>query len=90
MAQLPVPIVSTVRSAPELPDAACAGRDPLFDAEIHNETADDRKYRLARATAICGQCPATSACRDIADQLDPPPAGVWAGEVRNPSKPRAA
>lgn len=84
MAQLPSSLADVIRTVPELPDAACAGRDPWFDLDVSGESTDDRRYRHAHATTICARCPASRTCREIADRLDPPAAGVWAGEIREP------
>lgn len=84
----------TVRAlAAELADerlvgAACAGRAPLFDAELPGEDDNERRYRLAAAGRICQACPALVACNTVARELGRDAAGVWAGRRRNLPQPR--
>ena len=51
---------------PDLPEAACAGRAPLFDGDIPGETDDDRDYRLGRAAELCDGCPVRAGCASAA------------------------
>ncbi|WP_432793978.1 WhiB family transcriptional regulator [Rhodococcus ruber] len=67
---------------PRLTGAACTGRAPLFDAELEEESAENRSSRLAAAARICSGCPVLSACRTAAREQDHP-AGMWAGRLRN-------
>ena len=66
-----------------LVDAACAGRAPLFDAEVPGEDDDDRRQRLEAAARICQSCPVLAECNGVARELGRAAAGVWAGRARN-------
>ncbi|WKW97318.1 WhiB family transcriptional regulator [Rhodococcus aetherivorans] len=67
---------------PRLTGARCAGRAPMFDAEVPGESAEDRAARLAAAAAICRGCPVVGPCRTAALEQDHP-AGMWAGRLRD-------
>ncbi|QDC16073.1 WhiB family transcriptional regulator [Rhodococcus ruber] len=67
---------------PRLTGAACTGRAPMFDAELEEESIENRSSRLAAAARICRGCPVLSACRTAAHEQDHP-AGLWAGRLRN-------
>ncbi|MDV6291498.1 WhiB family transcriptional regulator [Rhodococcus aetherivorans] len=67
---------------PRLVGARCAGRSPLWDEELPDETPEARSARLAYAARICSGCPVLSACRTAAVEQDHP-AGMWAGRLRN-------
>lgn len=72
---------------PRLSGARCAGKAPLFDAELPDETDEDRSERLAWAQQQCTHCPVQSACRTAVTEL-PKPSGVWAGHAYDePQKP---
>ncbi|MCF8781249.1 WhiB family transcriptional regulator [Rhodococcus ruber] len=68
---------------PRLTSAACTGRAPMFDAELEEESIENRSSRLAAAARICRGCPVLSACRTAAHEQDHP-TGIWAGTLRNP------
>jgi hypothetical protein len=68
--------------------AACAGRWPLFDADVDGEDHHARERRLQRAVAVCQSCPALEACRDLLDGLPAGTRGVWGGVVLT-SSPKA-
>ncbi|WP_175427944.1 WhiB family transcriptional regulator [Rhodococcus pyridinivorans] len=72
-----------------LAGAACVGRHELFDAELDTarETATQRDTRHAAAVAICTGCPVRDTCRNVADETGQRARGVWAGSVRNVSRP---
>lgn len=78
----PIPPTLTALVDPRLTGAACTGRAPLFDAELEEESAENRSSRLGAAARICSGCPVLSACRTAAVEQDHP-AGVWAGRLRN-------
>lgn len=60
---------------------ACAGRAPLFDAQLEGETEQQRDARHARAIAVCQGCPARPECEaEVADR-EPGYRGVWAARV---------
>lgn len=64
---------------PGLPGAACRGRAPLWDPEIEGESAQQRRDRLAYATAVCTGCPVRDRCRAVADELPKRlRSGTWA------------
>ena len=65
---------------PRLTGARCAGRAPMFDAELEEESIENRSSRLAAAARICRGCPVLSACRTAGLELDNP-TGLWAGNV---------
>lgn len=68
---------------PRLHGARCVGRAPMFDAELEEESIENRSSRLAAAARICRGCPVLSACRTAAHEQDHP-TGIWAGTLRNP------
>jgi hypothetical protein len=61
---------------PALPDAACRGRDPMFDDKLPGESAAEQRARWDAALAVCRGCPAQAACRKL---LDAHPPGRWSG-----------
>lgn len=66
---------------PNLPDAACKGRWPLFDDRVHDETVEERNERHKQAVRICRTCPELSACLRARLADDGLGNGVWAGRV---------
>lgn len=70
-----LPLLSLVD--PALSGAACAGRAPLFDDEIDDESAEQREARHHVAASICRSCPVQPGCRAAAG--DHYALGVWAG-----------
>lgn len=74
---------------PRLTEARCAGKSPLFDAELDNETAEERSARLTWARQECTRCPVQAACRTAAHEQTHP-LGIWAGHVHGlPGRPKA-
>lgn len=71
-----------------LTGAACAGRAPLFDAEVPGEDDDDAAYRLAAAARVCRGCPVRDPCRTVAGELGGQAVGVWAARTSGRSRPR--
>lgn len=72
---------------PRLEGARCTGRSPLFDAELDNETAEQRSARLAWARTECTRCPVQGLCRTAAKEQDRA-LGMWAGTVHGlPGRP---
>lgn len=72
---------------PRLAGARCAGRSPLFDAELDGETAEARSARLAWARTECTRCPVQGLCRTAAHEQDRA-LGMWAGKVHGlPGRP---
>lgn len=69
--------------------AACVGRHELFDDDLDGAREDTsaRATRHTAAAAICTTCPVLGACRVVADEAGDQARGVWAGTVRNPSRP---
>lgn len=66
--------------AADLDGAACAGRAPLFDADLDREPVRARSARHARAVAICRTCPVRARCADAVAELPRlHRSGVWAG-----------
>lgn len=75
---------------PRLEGARCAGRSPLFDAELDGETAEARSARLAWARTECTRCPVQGLCRTAAHEQDRA-LGMWAGKVHGrPERPGTA
>ncbi|MDV6293305.1 WhiB family transcriptional regulator [Rhodococcus aetherivorans] len=77
---------------PRLTAARCAGRAPMFDDELEEESIENRSSRLAAAARICRGCPVLSACREAAHE-QPHPTGIWSGTDfteprKNPGRPR--
>jgi hypothetical protein len=68
---------------PDLPDAACRGRDPMFDDKLPGESAEAQRARWDAALAVCRGCPAQARCRDLLDAPGArwPGVGVMAGRV---------
>jgi DNA-binding NarL/FixJ family response regulator len=63
---------------PDLPDAACRGREPtLWDERVDGEDIAEATLRRSVARAICHDCPERRACADAREDS----AGVWAGQV---------
>ncbi|MEN4399987.1 WhiB family transcriptional regulator [Mycolicibacterium conceptionense] len=56
--------------------ALCAGRDP--EIWFTEKTGIAGRKAVARAAAICAQCPVRLQCRAYADEL-PATDGVWGG-----------
>lgn len=77
---------------PRLAGAACAGRWPVFDLDVHGETPEDREARHHQARAVCRTCTVTAACHHTAQRLDRRAEGVWAGTLRGatnrPGRPK--
>ncbi|AWZ25669.1 hypothetical protein CEJ39_17190 [Rhodococcus pyridinivorans] len=72
-----------------LSGARCTGRAPWFDAELDDETAEDRSERLTWARAQCARCPVAVPCRTAVSEIDHP-TGVWAGRTHGlPGRPTA-
>jgi WhiB family redox-sensing transcriptional regulator len=68
-------------------DAACRGTDGSWFFPPERERESARNKRLARAKAVCMQCPVMADCRAYALQVGEP-FGVWGGlseEERPPS-----
>ncbi|WP_082921010.1 WhiB family transcriptional regulator [Rhodococcus sp. HS-D2] len=85
--RIPAPITSLIDD--RLIGARCAGKHPLFDAELDDETAEERSERLAWARAQCTRCPVQGACRIAAGEQDNP-FGIWGGKVHGlPGRPKA-
>ncbi len=61
--------------------AACAGRAPLFDADIDGESSDERDERHETALRICRTCSVLNACMSTIATLPPRTDGVWAGHL---------
>ena len=58
--------------------AACAGLDPMFDADIEGENYRARRHRVAVAIDICNtKCQMVAACERA--RQDAPSEGIWAG-----------
>lgn len=72
------PIASLIDE--RLAGARCAGKSPLFDAELDNETADERSERLSWARGQCTRCPVQGPCRTAAGEQEHP-LGMWGGKV---------
>lgn len=67
--------------------ARCAGKSPLFDAELDAETAEERSERLSWARGQCTRCPVQGPCRTAAGEQDHP-LGMWGGVVHGlPGRP---
>lgn len=78
LARRPVPLV------PDLPGAACVGRDvdSFFQAEGERTVEAVRRITLA-ALAFCYRCPVRRQCAEEAGEY-----GLWGGWLRRgPSKP---
>ncbi|APE08174.1 WhiB family transcriptional regulator [Rhodococcus pyridinivorans] len=83
--QIPDRIVALVD--PRLRGARCAGKSPLFDAELGNETTEERSERLSWARSQCTRCPVAGPCRTAAGEQEHP-FGMWAGHVHGlPGRP---
>jgi WhiB family redox-sensing transcriptional regulator len=78
LAVLPSPLAALL--GPDLGGrAACAGRAPMFDAELPGETAEQREVRHHRAIDICSTCNVRAACTAARTDLGRDAAGIWAG-----------
>ncbi|MGQ9408938.1 hypothetical protein [Mycolicibacterium gilvum] len=55
-------LLAALAAAPDLPDAACAGRWELFDPPEPSEDEDDTDYRQTAALRVCNSCPALGDC----------------------------
>lgn len=76
---------------PRLDGARCRRRHELFDvAGDPDADTDDREYAQTAALALCRVCPALAGCQQWFDALPQSrrPAGVTAGSVYMPRKPR--
>lgn len=72
---------------PRLTGARCVGRAPWFDAELEDETIEQRSARLAWARRQCRECPVQTSCRGAAAEQDTI-TGLWAGTVHGlPGRP---
>ncbi|MGW5340316.1 WhiB family transcriptional regulator [Rhodococcus pyridinivorans] len=76
--RIPDPIISLIDD--RLTGARCAGKSPLFDTELDDETAEERSDRLTWARAQCTRCPVQRACRAAAEEQEHPH-GIWGGKV---------
>lgn len=74
-------VAAILRGTPSLPRALCRG-----DARF---TSDDEADQ-AEAIEICQLCPELARCRQWVERLPPSrrPAGVIAGRINQPTKPR--
>lgn len=62
--------------------SACKGQGWLFDLGHSDEPADYATKRHKAAARLCTRCPARTACKKVADTLEPEEReGVWAGLV---------
>lgn len=80
-----LPAVAALARGPRLDGAACIGRAPLFDVDVHGESPDVRAARHAAARRICTTCPARNDCARIARHI--PPAhrqGIYAARLYGP------
>lgn len=68
---------------PELPGAACVGRWDLMDPPEPDEDPEHQALRLARAKALCDNCPALTVCQNWLNSLplNKRPSGVVAGLI---------
>ncbi|EHK84252.1 WhiB family transcriptional regulator [Rhodococcus pyridinivorans] len=72
---------------PRLAEARCTGKHPLFDAELDEETAEERSERLSWARGQCTRCPVQGPCRTAAGEQEHP-LGMWGGKVHGlPGRP---
>jgi len=76
-------LLAALTSDAGLDGAACAGRAPLFDADIDGESSEQRDDRHATAQRICGTCSVLDACTSTIATLPPRTDGVWAGVLRS-------
>ncbi|WP_277371061.1 WhiB family transcriptional regulator [Rhodococcus rhodochrous] len=84
--QIPNPIAALIDE--RLTGARCAGRHPLFDAELEFETPEARTSRLSWAAGQCRQCPVASACQTAATEQEHP-LGIWNARVYGqPGRPQ--
>lgn len=60
----PVPLMAAiVRDQESLPEAACRGRAPWFDADqLDGEDQAAHAHRLQAAASVCARCPEVSRC----------------------------
>lgn len=58
-------LATVLTGAPTLPEAACRGMAPMFDAELPGETVDERESRLGLAVRTCRSCPELGACTGL-------------------------
>lgn len=83
--RIPDPIAALIDD--RLTGARCAGKSPLFDAELDDETAEERSDRLTWARGQCTRCPVRGACREAVGEQEQPH-GVWGGVVHGlPGRP---
>ena len=69
-------------------DAACRGTDGTFFFPPDRERESARTKRVARAKAVCFQCPVIADCRAYALQVGEP-FGVWGG-LSEEERPQSA
>jgi len=72
-------LLAALAPADGLTGAACAGRAPLFDADIDGESSEQRDDRHERARTICRTCSVLNACMSTIATLPRRTDGVWAG-----------
>lgn len=88
--RIPDPIAALIDD--RLIGARCAGKSPLFDTELDDETAEERSDRLTWARGQCTRCPVRGACREAALEQGEPQ-GLWGGvpfgEPRRPGREAA-
>lgn len=83
--RIPDPIAALIDD--RLIGARCAGKSPLFDAELDDETVEERSERLTWARGQCTRCPVRGTCRIAAGEQEHPH-GVWGGVVHGlPGRP---
>ncbi len=81
-------LLAALAPADGLTSAACAGRAPLFDADIDGESSEQRDERHETAQRICRTCSVLNACMSTIATLPPRTDGVWAGVLRTGSAAR--
>jgi WhiB family redox-sensing transcriptional regulator len=69
-------------------DAACRGTDGTFFFPPDRERESARTKRVARAKAVCRECPVIADCRAYALQVGEP-FGVWGG-LSEEERPQSA
>ena len=80
----PIPPTLTALVDPRLTGAACSGRAPMFDAELEEESIENRSSRLGAAARICSGCPVQAGCAVVATEAGRHAEGVWAGRIPAP------
>lgn len=73
-----------------LPGARCRGRWALFDPPEHGDNPAVTEQRHQQAIGLCQRCTALASCTEWFDSLPKAkrPAGVIAGRVRKPHRPK--